>query len=171
VERRTEPVSMWFDARLAMRHSPVHGTGTFATDLIRAGEELMRVSGGIVYTTEDWKTGRVVLDGSKYNEEKIGDDLFVAVPVATFYYLNHSCDPNMWLFTARRDIQPGEELTIDYALCESSPHYRLEPCLCGSSLCRGRLTGNDWQLPELQSRYAGHFSPYVERLIRETGVR
>jgi uncharacterized protein len=160
---------MWFDARLVMRLSPVHGTGVFATDFIRAGEELMRVSGGVVYTTDDWHTGRVVLDGTKYNEEKIGDDLLMAVPMATFYYVNHSCDPNMWLSTARRDIQPGEELTTDYALCESAPHYRLGPCLCGSPLlCRGYVTGDDWKLPELQSRYAGHFTPYVAGLIRNS---
>jgi uncharacterized protein len=85
---------------------------------------------------------------------------------ATSYYFNHSYDPNMWLFTARRDLQEGEELTTDYALCESSPHYRLEPCLCGTALCRGRLTGDDWKLPELQARYEGHFTSYIARLIR-----
>jgi uncharacterized protein len=164
--QQTEPVSMWFDARLVMRASPTHGTGVFTTACIAEGEELIRISGGLVYTSEDWKTGKVVLDGSKYNEEKIGDDLFVAVPVATFYYLNHSCDPNMWLSMARRDIQAGEELTTDYALCESSSHYRLEPCLCGTSLCRGHVTGDDWKLPELQARYSGHFTPYTAGLIR-----
>ena len=56
---RTEAVTMWFDRRLAMRASPIHGIGTFATDAIHAGERLIWVTGGIVYTSDDWRTGRV----------------------------------------------------------------------------------------------------------------
>jgi hypothetical protein len=33
-------------------------------------------------------------------------------------------------------------------------------------LCRGRVTGEDWRNPELWERYAGHFSPYLERRIK-----
>jgi hypothetical protein len=36
-------------------------------------------------------------------------------------------------------------------------------CLCGSVECRGVVTGRDWQLPELQTRYAGWFSPYLAK--------
>jgi SET domain-containing protein len=158
---------MWFDRRLAMRKSPIHGTGLFALEDIRAGERLMWVSGGIVYTSEDWRTGRVVLDGELYNEEQIGDDLFLATPKAMNYYVNHSCDPSMLNQIAWRDIRAGEEITTDYAYGEAGPNYLLEPCRCGTALCRGRLTGNDWRLPELQERYRGYFTPHVERLIRE----
>ncbi len=170
MQRKTESVTMWFDARIVMRQSPIHGTGVFVTDVIHAGEQLMRISGGVVYTLEDWRSGKVQLDGTKYNEEKLDDDLFVAVPKATFYYVNHSCDPNMWGdHIARRDIYPGEEITTDFALFQSFPSYLLEPCLCGSSLCRGRITGNDWKLPELQHRYQERFTPYIQRLIQQTG--
>jgi hypothetical protein len=157
---------MWFDRRLVMRKSPVHGIGTFATHPIRAGETLFWVSGGIVYTTEDWRTGRVQLEGEMYNEAQIGDDLFVATPKSLYYYVNHSCDPNMLNHVAWRDIQAGEEITTDYAYGEASPSYRLEPCLCGSSLCRDRVTGDDWKIPELQRRYRGYFTPHIERMIR-----
>ena len=61
---------------------------------------------------------------------------------------------------ARRDIAAGEELTLDYALFSSAPEWRME-CHCGSALCRRVVTGNDWRLPELQERYAGHFSPFI----------
>ena len=33
------------------------------------------------------------------------------------------------------------------------------------SQCRGRVTGNDWRDPTLWKRYAGHFSPYLQRRI------
>ena len=84
--------------------------------------------------------------------------------------MNHSCDPNIWMsdaftLSARRRIEPGEELTADYALWLYDVDWVLDPCRCGSPLCRGRVTGRDWQLPELQVRYAGHFTPFINRLI------
>ena len=163
---QTEPVSMWFDRRLVVRSSPIQGYGLFGTELIRAGEELIRVSGGIVYTTEDWKTGKVQLAPELYNETQVDDDLFVATPKSLYYYVNHSCDPNFLNRVAWRDIEADEELTVDYAIFQSFPKYLLEPCTCGASICRGRMTGNDWKLHELQQRYRGYFTPHIERLIR-----
>jgi hypothetical protein len=141
----------------------------FATHAIRAGERLIWVAGGIVYTSDDWRSGRVVLDGEQYNEGQIGDDLFIATPKSLYYFVNHSCDPNMLNDTAWRDIRPGEEITTDYAYCEAGPTYRLEPCSCGSALCRGRVTGNDWKIPELQRRYRGQFILHIQRLIEQQG--
>ena len=171
MDYQNEPVTMWFDRRLAMRSSPIHGIGTFATHAIHAGERLIWVSGGIVYTSEDWRTGKVQLAAEQYNEGQIGDDLFIATPKSLYYYVNHSCDPNMLNDVAWRDIEAGEEITTDYAYCEASPDYRLESCNCGSALCRGSMTGNDWKLPELQQRYRGYFTPHIERLIRESAAR
>src|SRR5262249_32605993 len=74
MEYQTEPVTMWFDRRIVMRSSPIHGIGVFATHPIRAGERLIWVSGGIVYTTEDWRTGKVQLEPEQYNEAQIGED-------------------------------------------------------------------------------------------------
>ncbi len=161
----TESVTMWFDRRIVMRRSPIHGIGIYATDPIRAGERLMFVTGGIVYTTEDWRSGRVQLDGEQYNEDQIGEDLFVATPKALNYYMNHSCDPSILNDIAWHDIQAGEEITTDYAYCIASPTYRLDLCHCGSAVCRGRVTGDDWRIPALQQRYHGSFTPHIARLI------
>ena len=171
MEYPTEPVTMWFDRRLVMRSSPIHGIGTFATHAIHAGERLIWVSGGIIYTSEHWRTGKVQLAPEQYNETQIGDDLFIATPKSLYYYINHSCDPNMLNDVAWRDIEAGEEIKIDYAYCEASSNYRLESCKCGSSFCRGLITGNDWQRLELQQRYRGYFTPHIERLIRESSAQ
>jgi hypothetical protein len=85
-------------------------------------------------------------------------------------FINHSCEPNAGLdgqivLVALHRIHPGEEVTIDYAMCDGSPYDEFE-CACGSAICRGRVTGEDWRNPELWERYAGHFSPYLERRIR-----
>lgn len=39
-------------------------------------------------------------------------------------------------------------------------------CSCKSPLCRGRVTGEDWQQPDLISRYQDHFSVYIAAKLR-----
>jgi len=61
-----------------------------------------------------------------------------------FRFINHSCDPNTFMrctperaeFYARRDIAPGEELTVDYG--ESHHDGRLA-CRCGAANCRSYI--------------------------------
>ena len=82
--------------------------------------------------------------------------------------LNHACDPNVGVegqivFVALRDIAAGEELVLDYAMMDD--HDETMACHCGASSCRGTVTGKDWQLPELQRRYRGYFSSFLERRI------
>ncbi|CAF1498275.1 unnamed protein product, partial [Adineta steineri] len=40
-----------------------------------------------------------------------------------------------------------------------------DTCRCGTPLCRRRITGEDWMLREIQLRYAGHFSPFINQKI------
>ena len=163
-------LSPWLRPGLEMRPSPIGGRGLFALDPIRAGEVVV-VWGGQVFTRQD------ILDG-KANPESIAildEGLYLADPVdgpsPEDYAVNHACDSNLWMqdaitLAARRDITPGEELTADYALWLYDFDWFMEPCNCGSALCRGRVTGQDWQLPDLQARYAGHFTPLINHLIR-----
>jgi hypothetical protein len=62
-------------------------------------------------------------------------------------------------------VEEDEELTIDYALWETDPAWRIEACRCGSSRCRGTVSGADWKRPELQARYGQQFSPVILRWI------
>jgi hypothetical protein len=83
--------------------------------------------------------------------------------------VNHSCEPNLWWagphrFLARREIAAGEELTYDYATVIADPQFLLR-CHCESYRCRQMVTGEDWQIPQLQRLYAGRWGPDVrERL-------
>ena len=63
-----------------------------------------------------------------------------------------------------RDSAAGEELCHDYAM-ERSDDYHLD-CRCGSPLCRGKVSGDDWKLPELQARYGDYFSIYIRNKIQ-----
>jgi hypothetical protein len=85
-------------------------------------------------------------------------------------YGNHGCDPNLWwvdavTLEARRDIAAGEEVTSDYST-STGVEYEMT-CNCGSPLCRGTVTGEDWKRPELQARYGDHWIPTL--LKRQRG--
>lgn len=60
-------------------------------------------------------------------------------------FVNHSCEPSClsgpYKFeVAVRDIEPGEQLTDDYAALCLSEDFR---CACGTPSCRGVLTPDD----------------------------
>ena len=83
-------------------------------------------------------------------------------------FTNHSCHPNIGVqgqivFVALREIAAGEELTHDWATTDDDD-YALE-CRCGAPACRGTVTGQDWKREDLQRKYRGHFSWYLQRKI------
>jgi D-alanine-D-alanine ligase len=84
--------------------------------------------------------------------------------------INHSCDPNTWLdgldVVARRDIGPGEQLTIDYAtFC--GPAMESFECKCGAAECRRLVTGMDHLLPAVRERYGDHVSDFIRTRRRQ----
>lgn len=144
------------------------GCGVFALEKILKGE-LVSLWGGKIVRRDELDsamprfTQRVLqVDEDLYlltAEEKEPNDCF-----------NHSCEPNLGFFgqvglAAMRVIDAGEELTFDYAMSDGSPYDEFE-CACGSLNCRGRVSGNDWKLPQLWKKYDGFFSPYLARRIK-----
>jgi SET domain-containing protein len=137
---QTEPTTMWFDRRLVLRRSPIHGIGAFATHDISVGELLILVTGGIVVTSEDWQTGRVDLEDEMYNQETLAENVFIVTPKMFHYYINHCCEPNAvdlsrsgnsTQYVALRHIHAQEEITADYYT-----QTTLEMCACKSPRCR-----------------------------------
>jgi len=89
--------------------------------------------------------------------------------------LNHSCSPNAGFtgemcISAIRDIRAGEEIAIDYATCDARQEFGFD-CECGTSICRGRVSGRDWQLPDLQVRLGQYFQPFLQRRLALGSVR
>ncbi len=159
----------WVEPTLRVGPSRLEGQGLFAQHPIAAGAVVI-IWGGVVYRGADLAAGKANPDSIAV----LDDDLYLADPADAApqpdYPLNHACDPNLWLqdavtLVARRAIAPGEELTADYALWLDDPTWVLQPCRCGSALCRGRITALDWRLPALQQRYRGHFTPWLNRKI------
>jgi hypothetical protein len=160
----------WIDPRLEIRASNIHGQGSFARTQIKAGE-IVTIWGGELFMLAEVKAGKT----KPGTIAAIAEHLVLAsppnAPDTPDQYLNHSCDPNVWMqdevtLIARRAILPDEELTADYALWEADEDWvMLWQCRCGSPLCRRIITGRDWRLPALQERYGGHFSPFINTRI------
>ena len=141
----------WLDPRIRLGASTIHGQGLFATAAIRAGEVVVRWHGEVlpVRELETLKT-RDRYDCAALSE----DSIIVFATDDPAVYGNHSCDPNLWMesettISARRDIQPSEELTTDYGTMSDDPTWSML-CGCGSPLCRGVIRGDDWTRRDLQ---------------------
>jgi hypothetical protein len=142
------------------------GHGIFAREPL-AKAELLAVFGGVVYP---WEAFMALPERERSLSLQVEENLFL-VPdrIGEGDYVNHCCEPNAGLsgqiaLVAMRDIQSGEEVCFDYAMSDATPYDEFE-CQCGAAGCRGRVTGNDWRVPALQERYAGYFTPYVQRRI------
>jgi SET domain-containing protein len=159
----------WLSPSVEVRSSRIQGRGLFARVAIPA-HEVVAVKGGHVF-------GKAMRDELQARlgpaEIQIGDGLFIGAVSeeereGCMIFSNHSCEPNIGVrgevtFAAMRDIEAGEELTHDWATTDDDDE-RLE-CRCGAAGCRGVVTGRDWRHPELQRRYRGWFSAYLQRKI------
>jgi uncharacterized protein len=156
-----------------VRESAIHGRGLFAGQPL-SKDELVAVKGGHIFDRTRLEELQARLGSA---EIQIGDNLFIGPVEAedregSMIFSNHSCDPNLGVrgqivFVAIRDIAAGEELTHDWAMtdCDDSQLS----CHCGAACCRGIVTGRDWMRADLQQRYRGYFSSYLERKIRGLG--
>jgi len=151
-----------------IRSSPIRGRGLFATGKFRIGE-VVYVMGGYVFTRQ---SSEAAGPGPLFrrSEIQIAGNLFIGAthPDDCMIASNHSCDPNtavqgQIVFVALRDIAAGEELTHDWATTDDAV-YAIE-CRCGSAACRRIITGKDWQQKDLQRKYRGLFSWYLEQKI------
>jgi uncharacterized protein len=150
--------------------SAIEGRGLFAVNAIRQGE-IVAIKGGHII---DDRTAAEQKDVIGRSDIRIADGFLLAALDSSEYeavmlFLNHSCEPNVGvggnvIFVAMRNIAPGEELTIDYAMIDDGPD-RME-CRCGRPACRKLVTGKDWQRPELQTKYWPYFSWYLQQKIR-----
>jgi hypothetical protein len=145
--------------------TPPHGFGSRAISVIPAGTSVATFGG----------TAMSRVDFSQYEADRRSRSLQVDTNVIFLGppsrepgdSINHSCEPNCGMrnattIVAMRDIAVGEELTFDYAMSDASDYDEFD-CNCRTSLCRGRVQADDWQLETLRHRYKGFFSPYIQR--------
>jgi hypothetical protein len=171
-DERKPMVSSWISPKARKGvSSDIAGSGLFAVEPIGAGE-IVAVKSGHIVSTEQLRELPEPLPNS---EIQIADDLHLVAlspdeyePVMLF--INHSCDPNVGfagnvVLVAMRDVAAGEELTTDYAMFDDDDTQMT--CQCNTAQCRRVIDGHDWRRLDLQKRYRGYFSWYLQRKINE----
>ena len=162
-----ELICVWLTPKAETRRLAPIGYGAVAVEPIARGE-IVGILGGFVVDERQldrmtpWRRSRAIQVTAR--EYLVGREL--PEPGDLF---NHSCSPTCGLagsslLVTMRDVEPGEELTFDYAMCDASDYDEFV-CLCGQPNCRGVVRGTDWRDPVLQARYAGYHSPYLTQLI------
>jgi hypothetical protein len=162
----------YLSPKTEVRPSPIQGRGLFAKKPISQGE-VVAVKGGHIFNRRRLQVLQPLLGPA---EIQIDDDLFIGPTTleereGSMIFSNHCCDPNLGIygqitFVAMRDIGPGEELTHDWAMTDCVDSQMT--CNCGAASCRKVVTGKDWMKKDLQEKYRGYFSWYLEQKIRET---
>lgn len=123
--------------------SKIHRWGVYATERIPAGRKVVEYTGEKISRRETKRRA----ESSRFIY------LFTLDPYWTIdgsvggsgaEYINHSCDPNLVakivrghiLYMSLREIQPGEELTVDYHFDKK---VQKVICKCGAPSCRGTI--------------------------------
>lgn len=130
--------------KIETRKSGIAGTGAYAGEKIPARRKIGNMEGEIISYKEAQKRVKKqpgnVLFMVEFDHEDIALD--ASVNSNELRFINHSCDPNVFMrrayrhveYYARRPIKKGEELTCDYG---ETHHEGTLPCRCGAKNCRG----------------------------------
>jgi uncharacterized protein len=153
--------------------SVIAGRGVHAVEVIPAGEVVAVKGGHIMDAAAVARLPEPIRDSAF----PIAADRFLAALTSeehdgVMMRVNHSCEPNVGmggnvLLVSMRAIAAGEELTIDYALFLGDPGFAME-CRCGTAACRRVVKGTDWMRIDLQQRYRGWFSWWLQQKIAQT---
>ncbi len=170
-DRRVD-VRNYFSPRAESREIPRTGFGSFAIAPIGIGT-VVATFGGTIMSRSVFRNYPIEQQSRSLQIETDSFALGPELPEPGDL-INHSCAPNCGMrnatqVVAMRPIAIGEEITFDYSMSDASDYDEFD-CECGTPQCRKRITGNDWKLPELQMRYQGMFSPYIQRLMRASGA-
>lgn len=127
--------------KLRVSPSPIHRWGIYAEEKIPARRKVMEYTGEKISRKESKKRAEEREDVYLFTLNNYWN-IDGAVNGSGAQLVNHSCDPNLAarivrdhiLYMSVREIQPGEELTIDYRF-----EWNVEkvPCKCGAKTCRG----------------------------------
>ncbi len=130
--------------KLKLGRSRIHRLGVFAAERIPPRRKVMEYTGEMVNRRE-----------TKRRVEADKDHIYLfavnhywardgAVGGSGAEFVNHCCEPNCRaqviaqriFYFSLREIQPGEEITLDYNFQKRADRY---DCRCGAPGCRGTI--------------------------------
>lgn len=145
--------------RYSARKSGIHGKGVFALTVIMMDELIAPYKGERISLKEvTRRTNQRPIGHTMFASFMDNDNNLVVIDGAiggnSMRYINHGCEPNCEFRTdgknalvyALREIQPGEELLLNYSLesvTDEIPEeeIRFYDCKCGSTKCTGTMLG------------------------------
>jgi hypothetical protein len=101
---------------------------------------------------------------------QIGEGKHALGSEETVGYLNHSCEPNVFLdfsclcVRALKDIRAGEEVKLNYAATEYEMHDSFR-CDCGSPACLRMIRGFKFLTRDQQLKLKPYLAPYLLRRL------
>jgi hypothetical protein len=135
-----------------------------------------------LWSLATWATGDVVTDFVAQATHRqparltlqASEDEHIELSPPALAFLNHSCDPAVFVDTthrrlvALRSIAPGDELTFFYP---STEWAMAEPfrCGCGSPGCLGAISGARDMPLDLLQRF--RLNAHIHELLRSGGAR
>ena len=125
-----------FENLAYVKESGIHGKGLFTAVKIEKGKTIMIIKGEVISGDE--------CERREDEEDNVyifwnGDECYIDTAMTEkIKYINHKCDYNCevadgdetsLLLVAARDIEPNEELTIDYGYEEIYEYCQCEKCI------------------------------------------
>lgn len=147
-----------------VRESTISGKGVFATVLIANSEIILKIDDSRVVTAEDPVNPDLGEDPEHCDYLPDGSTILMQAPER---YINHSCSPNVYVFSVNserfllpiRAIAKDEEIVYDYSI--NAIGGDVWKCDCGSDNCRGEHKCDFFYLPrETQIAYLPYIDPW-----------
>jgi SET domain-containing protein len=137
---RIDPRYTCFD--VVIKRSKIHRYGVYANERIPANRKVMEYTGVRLNRQQ-----AAAIESGEYTYLFAIDSYWTldgARGGSGAEIINHSCEPNMVsrvmkghiLYMTLRQIEKGEELTIDYNFGDIK---ETTPCFCGAKNCRGTI--------------------------------
>lgn len=149
--------------KIYIGRSKIAGRGIFAGEDIKKGEFVTLLKGRLVRkeyrTKSDLRVGQCWVGVKHY---------WWVDPIFPIRYINHSCEPTLGFKTARRvyalrDIQKGEELTIDYSTVDDVNFWFVK-CTCGARTCRKQVRSVQYLPFKTFKRYLPYIPKYFQHV-------
>ncbi len=142
-----------------IRQSAIAGNGLFARKAIGRGEIVLQTRAKVVHRQIESSTESSEI----INWIGIDKDIWMITDDTPLRYINHSCEPNSAMASAKtlvalRQIEMGEEITMDYSMSDADPLWSIS-CNCGSKNCRKLISSIHTIDPQV---FKNHF-PFISK--------
>lgn len=144
-----------FNNYLVINNSKISGQGTFTTVDIPKNKPIVEITGLL---TKDYN----IVNDNPGDYLQISHDWFLGPSGKNFDFINHSCDPNCYLYIVGTRvilyslyvIKANTELTFDYSTTSEDNHDTwFMNCSCNSFKCRKKISGYQYLNDDIKKDY------------------